>query len=167
MGLKGGGTVLIGDRCHHYLGRCLYSTFIISVIVKPSNSNLVFINTTNQLLNARGRDCARSTLIGLFICLTQPKGVWDTRVRLQIHWTIHCKIWKGVPFVSLCEYLCGCFFLLLILRLQLFMPDSLTHLSHVFEKWKAWDFSRDPKSSWKCGGHRFWELTVVTNYPVI
>ena len=52
---------------------------------------------------------------------------------------------------------------------QLFMPDSLSHLSHVFEKWKAWDFSRDPKSSWKCGGHRFWELTVVarSSYRVI
>ena len=55
------------------------------------------------------------------------------------------------------------------LKLQLFMPDSLSLLSHVFEKWKAWDFSRDPKSSWKCGGHRFWELTVVesSSYRVI
>ena len=46
-----------------------------------------------------------------------------------------------------------------ILKTKLCMPDSLSNLSHVFEKWKAWDFSRDPKNSWKCGGHRFWELT--------
>ena len=36
---------------------------------------------------------------------------------------------------------------------------ALYYQSHVFEKWKAWDSSRDPKSSWKCGGSRFWELT--------